>query len=259
MKNGLIGLAGALGLVSTVAVASCSDYSSGDNGAGGSGIGQAGAGGSANAGSSGAGGGSSGTAGSGGSTGSGGSSGTAGGSSNDEDAGVRSCTPDAGAGPVTGLCSSLALNTLSPLEESQLCNDTGAYFKRTISRARGCRFAAHKNAASSSAPTEEQLQASCTNVENTCGADAGPGPNLFASCSGVPATCTATIAQYTACVMDEAVLFEQGATSLVTCDMLTFANLANTATVASNAADQAQGCIAIKAACSGYFPPQIDD
>src|SRR6185295_2019282 len=189
MRNGLIGLAGALGLASTVAVASCSDYSSGDNGTGGTGVGQAGAGGSA-AGSAGA-----------------------GGAGNDEDAGVRTCTPDAGAGAVTSLCNSLVLNTLSPLEESQLCDDTGAYFKRTISRPNGCRFSAHKNAASSSAPTEAQLQTSCTNAENACGADAGPGPNLFASCSGVPATCTATIAQYTACVVDETVLFEQGATS----------------------------------------------
>jgi hypothetical protein len=168
-----------------------------------------------------------------------------------------SCTMAAGGTAVTSLCGAAALNTLSTAESTKLCNDTSAYIESSIGRATGCKYAAIVAAASNSSPTEEQLQAACTASEGACNDDAtiaGPGANTL--CGMIPPTCTATVEQYSTCVMDEAEVFDQEASELISCPMLTFGNLSTVYDV-PNAASAAPSCTALKAACPSFSLPYI--
>jgi hypothetical protein len=169
-----------------------------------------------------------------------------------------SCSMTAGGTGVTNLCGAAPLNTLSAMESVQLCNDTSDYIASAIGRATGCKYVGIVAAASNSSPTEEQLQAACSVSEGACNQDAtiaGPGANTL--CGQIPPTCTATVEQYSACVTDEAELFDQGATELVSCSMLTFGNLSAAYDVPT-AASAAPSCMAIKTACPNFSLPYIN-
>jgi len=242
MRNGLIGLDCALVFASTLMVVACSS----DSGSKGE---TAGSGGSAGAtGSSG---------GSAGATGGSGGSAGGGGSATAETGPASACSTTQGGTAVTSLCADAPLNTLTRAEASKLCSDTGAYATTAIGKAGGCKYVGIVAAASSSAPTEAALQAACSAREASCtqGASMGPGGNT--NCSGIPATCTATVAQYSTCVMNEVVVFEQGANALVSCSMLTNGNLGTAYDVPMAAAD-APDCMAIKTACPTFTLPYID-
>ena len=92
--------------------------------------------------------------GSGGAGGGGGSGGTAGGGND-----------------VTTLSSSATLMTLTPADATKLCDDTYAYFRTAIPTASACKWKGLSFATSSSAPTQEQLRANCTEKETGCMAD----------------------------------------------------------------------------------------
>ena len=168
------------------------------------------------------------------------------------------CTTEEGGTAVTGLCADAPLNALTDAEVSRLCTDTGAYIAGSITRATGCKYVAIIAAASNSSPTEEELQAACAGSEDSCNQDdtiMGPGGGTL--CGQIPATCTATVEQYSACVMDEAVVFEQGASELVSCSMLTFGNL-STAYDVPTAASDAPTCMEIKMACPNFSVPYVN-
>jgi hypothetical protein len=242
MRNGLIGLDCALVFASTLVVVACSS----DSGSKGE---TAGSGGSAGA--TGSSGGSAGT------TGSSGGSAGGGGSATAATGPASACTATQGGTAVTSLCADAPLNTLTQAEASKLCSDTGAYATTAIGKPGGCKYVGIVAAASSSAPTEAALQAACSAREASCtqGASMGPGGNT--NCSAVPATCTATVAQYSSCIMNEVTVFDQGANALVSCSMLTNGNL-GTAYDVPNAAAEAPDCMAIKTACPSFTLPYID-
>ena len=169
-----------------------------------------------------------------------------------------SCTMAAGGTAVTSLCGAAALNTLTAAESSQLCSDTSAYVVAAIPRATGCKYQAIVAAASNSSPTEAQLQAACASTEATCNQDAsvmGPGANTL--CGQIPATCTATVAQYSTCVEDQAVVFAQEAGELTSCSTLTFGNLSTVYDV-PNAANAAPSCMTLETACPNFTLPYIN-
>jgi len=225
MQNGFIKRAGALVFAATAAVVGCASDDDGGDGPGaagaGGGDGAAGAGGGAAVSASG-------------------------------------CTTTAGGTAVTSLCAGAALNTLTAAESMKLCDDTTAYVEGSINRATGCKYVAIVGAASNSSPTEAQLQASCSSAEGTCNQDASTdGAGAKTLCGTIPATCTATVEQYSTCVVGEAALFEQGANALTSCSMLTFGNLSTVYDVPM-AASESPSCMAVKMACPNFTLPYIN-
>lgn len=169
-----------------------------------------------------------------------------------------SCTLSAGGTLVSSLCGTAPLNTLTGAEAVQLCNETSTYVASAITRATGCKYAGIIAAASNSSPTEAQLQASCAATESTCNQDdTVPRPGENTLCSQIPPTCTATVAQYSTCVEDEAARFEEGARALVSCSMLTFGNLSTAYDVPTAASDVAS-CRAVKMSCPSFSLPYIN-
>jgi hypothetical protein len=148
--------------------------------------------------------------GSGGTTASGGSGGTGG------------TTGTAGAGggsSVTTVSGTKALGTLTSDEATQLCDDTYAYFEKSITQATTCKWKALSYATSSSAPTEAKLQQNCTSKETSC--LSGTGSTGNPGCGDLPATCKATVAEYAACISDEAANFNQTVSGLPVCTAFT--------------------------------------
>lgn len=171
---------------------------------------------------------------------------------------ASSCTMSSGGTMVTNFCGSAAINTLTAAEAVQLCTETGAFVTAAISRPTGCKFRAIVAAVSTSAPTNEEMQAACAASEAACNDDPSvPGPGGETSCSQIPPTCTATIEQYSACMVDQAAVFEQQATALTSCSTLTFANLSTVYDVAP-AANAAPGCMALQTACPTFNVPYIN-
>ncbi len=196
----------------------CSTSSPSGGGTGGShgSGGQLGTGGSSSSGGAMASGGSSSastTGGAGGSSNSGGAKGS-GGSSNSGGSGVGGSS---GGNSVTTLSGSKPIGTLTTTEATQLCNDTYAYFGKTIDQATLCKWAGLSYGISSSPSSDSQMEQNCKSQETPC-LTAGSAP---ASCSTIPASCTATVSQYSACIADEAAAFNQAVNALPSCATVT--------------------------------------
>jgi hypothetical protein len=219
MRNGLIGLTSALVFASTMAATGCSDSSGGQTPA---------SGGSSN-----------------------GSGGSSGGSGGQDSGGADSSSGGSAAvdgGTVTGIGASAALNALTTVQASQLCSDARAYFARSISKANACKFAALSFASSSSAPTDADLRAGCSSTENTCnGADAS-SMGTMNTCLPLPATCTATVAQYSECIVEETAFFNQSVPPLASCSTVTRADF-NAVFDVTTGINQGASCAALTAAC----------
>jgi hypothetical protein len=226
MRTGLIGLAIVLVLVSAVGAAGCSEGGSGITGTAGSGGGATGTAGSA-----------------GGTTGAGGSAG-----------GTTGTGGSGGGGSVTSISASKTLGSLTTAESTQLCDDTKAYFMTSISKANSCKFSALSMAASTSAPSDAVLRTNCTSMETSCNASATMGPGASTSCFPPPATCTATVAQYSACISDQAGLLTQNANTLPSCSAVRLADIAPIFG-AVEALYQVPGCVALMNVCPDFVFP----
>jgi hypothetical protein len=135
-----------------------------------------------------------------------------------------------------------------PHRGHQLCSDARAYFARSISKANACKFAALSFASSSSAPTDADLRAGCSSTENTCnGADAS-SMGTVNTCLPLPATCTATVAQYSACIVEETAFFNQSVPPLASCSTVTRADF-NAVFDVTTGINQGASCAALTAAC----------
>jgi hypothetical protein len=167
------------------------------------------------------------------------------------------CSMSSGGTAVTNLCGAATLGSLTAAQSAQLCSDAGDYVVKNVNKATGCKYLGIIAAASSSAPSEMQLQSSCSGREQSCTADPmSKGPGGETLCGQIPSTCSATVEQFSSCVKDQAVLFEQGAAALESCSALTFAKLSLAYDVVS-AAGAAPSCMALQSACPGYSVPYI--
>lgn len=100
-----------------------------------------------------------------------------------------------------------------------VCTETGAYVAAAISRPTGCKYRAIVLAASTSSPTNEQMQAACSATEASCNEDASvAGPGRETSWGQIPASCAYDV---------------------------------------PNAANAAPSCVALATACPGFTLPYI--
>jgi hypothetical protein len=179
-----------------------------------------------------------------------GDNGGAGGSPSNGGAGGQGVGGGGGAATsFTTLSSSKAVNALTPTEVTQLCNDTYAYFGSAIPKATTCKWKGLSYAASSSAPTQAQLQQGCTNKETACQPTDPWADNL--GCNDIPTTCTATVAQYTACISAEVAAFIQTVNGLASC-----ATLTDTAPVFdAQTSAPPPSCVSLNDVCPDLYPP----
>ena len=187
------------------------------------------------------------------STSSGGGAGGSGGSTGSGTGGASGTGGSTGGDSVTSVSATKAINALSATEATQLCNDTYAYFGNAITRANGCKWRGLSYAASSSAPTQAVLQQNCTNQENAClSGDAGAFTNP--GCNELPSNCTATVAQYAACIKDEATAFTQTLTGLPACSALTSAGTSAIFDAQTGGTPPAS-CASLMTACAALYYP----
>jgi hypothetical protein len=178
--------------------------------------------------------------------GTGGSGGTSPGSGGTQTGGGGS-----GGDSVTSLSGATSLGALSEAEAAQLCDDTYAYFRNAISTATNCKWKGLSFATSSSAPTEEQLQANCTEKESGCLADPAAALANNPGCSPFPDNCMATVSDYSRCIKDQVDVFEQTVAAIADCDVLT--GTGTDAVWAALGADPPASCTF--PTCTGLYPP----
>ncbi len=194
---------------------------------------------------------------SGGTTGSGGQLGTGGSSSSGGDVGTGGSTSSDGTGSggagggasITTVSGGKTLGSLTPSEATQLCNDTYSYYGKAISEATLCKSAGLTYGLSSSPATDSQLQQNCASQQSAC-LNAGPATT---GCRAIPASCTATVAQYSTCITDEASAFNDGVNGLVGCGTVTLADFA--AIWSFVTADPPASCTAVTDLCAALDIP----
>jgi len=170
---------------------------------------------------------------------------------------VASCgSGGSGSSPtaVTTVDGTKPLNTLTAAETTQLCNDTGAYMERVVSKANTCKMAATMAAAFASPTSDAAAQAACTPVYNQC--MAGPASSTTQTCDPIPADCTATVAQYSACVTDSLVALNQLLGAIPSCNAITLAELSDSSTGGTTTdTTTPASCQAIESACPSFLVP----
>lgn len=173
--------------------------------------------------------------------------------------GTEDAGPGAGSGGTqasngvsfTSLDGAATLSALSAAQATQLCDETYAYFGSAISAPTTCKWKGLSFATSSSAPTEEQLRANCSEKEDQCLADPAAALANNPGCSPFPSNCTATVAEYTTCVEDLVETFEQTVAGISDCDTLTA--VGTDAVWAALGADPPPSCTF--SSCTGLYPP----
>jgi len=157
-----------------------------------------------------------------------------------------------GAAPVTSLSGGKALNALSATEAMQLCNDSYAYFGTAIPKATTCKWKGLAFGASSSAPTDAQLQSNCSSKESSCLQLSDPWADN-PGCNELPATCAATVDDYSACIRDEVTAFLQLVNGFPMCAMLARSNASDILTAI--AGNPPASCASLMNTCPDLYPP----
>jgi hypothetical protein len=181
-----------------------------------------------------------------------GTGGTAGSTGSGGTGGSSSGGTGGGGSPITTLGGTRAINSLTAAEAEQLCNDSYAYFGTSIPKATTCKWKGLAFGASSSAPTDAQLQSNCTSKESSCQQLADPWADN-PGCNELPATCTATVEAYSACIRDEVTAFLQLVNGFPMCAMLARSNASDILTAI--AGDPPASCGALMNTCPDLYPP----
>jgi hypothetical protein len=155
-----------------------------------------------------------------------------------------------GGSSVTTLSGATTLSSLTPADSTKLCNDTYAYFRTAITNEMACKWKGLSFATSSSAPTEEQLKANCTEKETGCLADPNAALSGNPSCD-IPTGCMATVAEYSTCVEALVARFNQTVAGLSSCAALT--KVGTDGVWAAQAGTPPPSCMFSN--CSGLYPP----
>jgi hypothetical protein len=156
-----------------------------------------------------------------------------------------------GGSSFTSLSGTAVLGALSAADASKLCDDTYAHFRTAISTENACKWKGLSFATSSSAPTEEQLKANCSEKEMGCLADPAAALSSNPGCNDFPTGCMATVAEYSACVKDLVAAFNQTVMSLSSCSSLT--KQGTDGVWAAMSASAPPSCTF--STCMGLYPP----
>jgi hypothetical protein len=160
-----------------------------------------------------------------------------------------------GGGAVTTVSSSKALNTLSASEKTQLCNDSGAYAGRAISKADICKFGVLFAVLLANPQTDAQARTICTSEYNQCLQAPASGSSSTVTCDEIPANCTATVGQYSACLSDGITAVSQTFAAIPSCSTLTLSDLDQGGSSGSDGGTTSAACAAFEAACPGFTVP----
>lgn len=142
-----------------------------------------------------------------------------------------------------------ALGALTTAEASQLCTDAYAYYGRTIDRGTLCKAQGVTHGVSTSSPTDAMLQEYCKTKETSC-LQASPSTP---TCDPFPSPCTATVGEYSQCIVDNAAAFKAGASGLAACATITLNDLPAAWDFVT--ADQPASCALLNANCAGVNYP----
>jgi hypothetical protein len=161
-----------------------------------------------------------------------------------------------GGGSVTSVSGSKSLNTLTAAEKTQLCNDSGAYAGRVLSKANACKAIAFLGGIFADPPpqTDAEAQAACMTTYNQClAAPATGGTN---TCDDIPANCTATVDQYSACLSEGVAAASQTFAAFPSCNMVTLmSNPGGSGGSGGTSTPTSAACMAFQAACPGFDVP----
>ncbi len=150
---------------------------------------------------------------------------------------------------VTDLSGTQPIGALSPTDTAKLCSDTYAYFGNAISHEDLCKWSGLAYSVSSSPTSDAVLRRNCSGQENTC-LQASPAA---AKCDRIPASCSVTVAQYSACIAEQASVFNSALSGLPACGAATLPDLQlvwNTMT-----ADLPDSCTPMSNKCPTYNIP----
>ena len=176
-------------------------------------------------------------------------SGASRGNSGSGGAGNRGGSGGTSGGGWASLSGTASLGSLTPSQATQLCAGTYAYYQQAISQATLCKEAGLALGVSSSSSTDAQLQQNCNGAQAMCLTASPPVPN----CSNIPTSCAATVAQYSACIMDQVAAFNSGVNALASCDTVTLAGLQAVWNFVT--ADPPASCASLNDRCPGLDLP----
>lgn len=159
-----------------------------------------------------------------------------------------------GAGTPTSIPPTTKLMSLTPAQQTQICNDVTNYSIHALSQASFCKYAGVATAAfllaSDSSTTDATLQSACAQTVTQC--NASPPDTSGGTCdfSGVE-TCSAdaTIADFNTCITDEVSAENAAFASLPACSAVTKTWL-NSNSSAGTITEPAS-CVSLDAKCPG--------
>jgi hypothetical protein len=171
------------------------------------------------------------------------------------------CGGGGGSGPTfsTSVPSGSAVNTLTPAQLTQLCNDIASFTSKELSSTSICQAATARVVAQQAAQnpglSDAELQVACANeMSLVCilVVDAGvPGsPDGGASSCASGANCTATVGQISTCLNDQSAAIARYESMFPTCSAVTHARLAAIDLDAGIA--QPASCIALQSSCPSF-------
>ena len=138
---------------------------------------------------------------------------------------VLGCGGSSGGGTPTSLPPTTKLMTLTPAQQTQVCNDLGKYEAKNISQANACKFlgifAAATALGTDSTLPDSSLQSACSQAVTQCNSQPASSSGNC-DLSGVT-TCSAdaTIAELNTCAMDEVAATNAAFGALPACSAVT--------------------------------------
>jgi len=167
------------------------------------------------------------------------------------------CGSSGGGGPTfsTRVPSGSAVNTLTPAQLTQLCNDIDSFTSKELSSTSICQAATvaivAQQAAQNTGLSDAELQLLCSSeMSVVCSSGTTGSPDGGASNCGSGANCTATVGQISACLNDQGAAIARYEGMFPACNAVTRAKLAAINLDAGIA--KPASCTALQSSCPSF-------